>query len=173
MRTETYEKVWYNYNELSESAQENARAKHNQFEWESGWMQESMQLISDGILEEAGLSEAEDLTYSLYSQGGTPKFKTSGPFEHDGQKYTIDVSTEHTGGGYYRGVIELSTEDEEHDWEFGIPEDAQEAAVEFIRGLSNKMYEAFIAEDEYISSDEAFRETAEANDWEFDEEGNL
>jgi hypothetical protein len=166
MRTETYEKVWYTYDELSESAQENARAKHNQFEWESGWMQESMQLIADGILEDAGLSMASDLTYSLYTQGGYPKFATTGPFEYGGVTYKLVTNTSRWGGD-----IELFYPDDE--WRDDVPVGAQVAAEQFIVNLSRKMYEAFIAEDEYISSDEAFRETAEANDWEFDEEGNL
>lgn len=174
MRTEMIERDVYTYDELSEAAKEHAREQYNRWGWDDGIMQESMQLIADGILAEVGLREAGNLTYSLYSQGGTPKFETSGAFSHDGESYSIGVTTEHTGGGHYRAVIELYFTDERaDDWDAEIPAAARTAAVDFISGLSNKMYMAFVAEDEYQSSDEVVSEVCEANGYEFDEEGNL
>lgn len=72
MRTVTTEHTLYDYSELSDTAQERVQEDYNRFLWESGDAHECMQIIADGILEDAGFGPAENLEYNLYMQGGYP-----------------------------------------------------------------------------------------------------
>lgn len=169
MRTITFTKDLYSYSELSDAAQEKVREKISRWGWEDGSMNESMQLIADGMLEDLGFSEAENLTYSLSTQGGYPAFGTSGTFEHEGTEYTLTVTNS-------RANFEIEILDVDSDYLENSREAVQaiyKAARDFLSDLSYKMFRAFVAEDEYRSSDEEVRETAEANEWEFDEFGNF
>jgi hypothetical protein len=163
MRTITIEKTLYTYDELSESAKERAREEYSRFVWEDGSIQERMQEIADGILEDAGMTPAEGLTYSLYNQGGYPKFGTSGTIEHDGQAYNFTPNADYVGGYMLEG----------QDGEGPDSIAAYHALRDRLYSLSQQMYAAMIAEDEYQSADEQLSEISEANGWEYDHLGNL
>ena len=177
-RTYSVERTVYSYDELSDRAKETAREEWNRFLWDCGSMQESMELIFDHIMEEAGWTNLGDLSYSLYSQGGYPEWSgTLAGFTHDGRTYTVVTDNR-------RGNMDVSILDDEDDpdGDYGSPnlaaytarvETAEEAARELVSDLSHKLFWAFRAEDEYQSSDESVRESAEANGYEYDEDGHL
>ncbi len=170
MRTVTIEKTLYTYDELSESAKERAREHYSRFLWDDGDMRERMQEIADGVLEEAGMTPAEGLTYSLYNQGGYPKFGTSGAIEHYSGRYTFDLDT-----AQQLTVWDANGDDLDEIWERN--RDTYRAVFEAVRdrieALSQQMYAEMIAEDEYQSADEQLSEISEANGWEYDHLGNL
>lgn len=183
-RTFTIEKTVYTWDELSEDAKDNARQKHSQFLWECGSAHESMELIFDFILEEAGWEEAGDLTYSLYQRGGQPTFSgVLRGWEHEGRIYDLTVRNTSGGGSCHYFSVELEAIDgSDEDTYYGTPEwdayvkrieVAEEAAKDLCRDLSHKLLEAFYAEDEYMTSDEQMAETCEANGYEFTEDGDL
>lgn len=163
MRTITIEKTLYAFDELSESAKERAREEYSRFIWESGDMHEQMQQIADGILEDAGMTPAEGLTYSLHMQGGHPTFTTTGEIEYDGKTYTFTPNRD------YIGDYMLEDRDGEGPDDMG----AYDALHDRLHSLAGQMYADMIAEDEYQSADEQLSEVSDANGWEYDEEGNL
>lgn len=163
MRTITIEKTLYTFDELSESAKERAREQYSQFIWNDGEMHGRMQMIADGILSDAGMTEAENLRYALYQQGGYPSFETSGIIEHDGKAYSFTPNGDYVGGY----MLEDQDGNEPDDYA------AYTTLSDRIHALSQQMYRDMIAEDEYLTGDEQLSEISEANGWEYDERGNL
>ena len=168
MRTVITETTVYSYSELSDAAKEKAREAYGQFQWENGSMAESMELIANGILEDEGFTDATDLTYSLYQQGGEPVFGTNGILDHEREALFVTVGTRHFGGGSFGFDLDV-----EHY-------DGENATIDeytFVQGkllaLSSAILKAFYTEDEYQFSDENVAETSEANGWEYDENGKL
>jgi hypothetical protein len=79
-------------------------------------------------------------------------------------------------------TVRVEDDESDPDGEYGSPnlaaytarlEAAEEAARDHVLSLSSDLYYAFIAEDEYRTSDEQMSETAEANGYEYDESGHL
>lgn len=93
--------------------------------------------------------------------------------------YGITASVEHRGHYYHehQTVIEVSTPNTtnigyhsyETENERGMAEDIQELLRDFMCWI----YKQLKVEAEYMGSEEYFLENAEANDWEFDEDGNI
>lgn len=183
-RTYTIEKTVYTFDELSESAKETAREELNRFLWECGSMQESMDMIFDGYMNELGWDDAHALTYSLYSQGGEPSWAGRFTFDHDGTDYPVSVTNRHYGGGSYGFGIEVDVEGTELDtddaygsaeWDATVAriQAVEYAVMQHLGSLSAELLRRFYAEDEYQSSEEQVAETAEANGYEYDEGGHL
>lgn len=181
MRIKTTETPVYTWDELSESAKDHARQKWSEFLWNDGSMQEDMQLIFDGKMEDLGwepTGKDGDLSYALYMQGGYPAFSVDIPdFQHDGRSYVVHVRN---ARDYFEVTVEES--DDDPDVAYGTPEwDAEvkrieaveEAVKDKLRDVSHELYEAFVKEDEYQVSDEQMAETSEANGYEYDENGDL
>lgn len=180
-RTYAIERTVYSFDELSDQAKETAREEWSRFLWEAGGMHESLTLLFDGFMGERGWQGAELRTYSLYSQGGYPTFRGTLPaFEHDGRTYVVTVTTRHGGGGAEHMVTDVEDVEDTDAADYGSPEwpaylariqAAGHAAEEMVSDLSSELYQAFAAEDDYQSSEEAVREAAEANGYEYDEDG--
>jgi hypothetical protein len=183
MRTFTITRTAFAWSELSEAAKDHAREAHSRFLWDSGDAQESMELIFDGIMEERGWADAELRTYSLYSQGGYPTWRGTLPsFTHEGRVYPLTVTTRHSGGGSEHMVCDVEDPETDEDEVYGTPAwngfvarltSAREAAESMVSDLSSALLYAFRAEDDYQTSEEVMAETAEANGYEYDEDGDL
>ena len=183
-RTYSIERTVYTWDELSDTAKDHAREAWSRFLWDSGSMQESMELIFDGYMEDRGWQDAELRTYSLYSPGGYPTFCGTLPaFEHGGRTWTLTVTTRHSGGGSEHMVCDVEpADDTDSDTFYGTPEwpaylaavtAAEGAADDLVNGMSSELLYAFRDEDDYQISDESMAETSEANGYEYDEDGNL
>jgi hypothetical protein len=148
-------------------------------------MAESLEAIWRDTLTDAGWSDLSDLSYDLYGRGGYPQWSgVMPPFEHDGAYYAVSVGKRHQGGGTYSWSVDVEPADDSEwpDTAYGTPEwDAQvarieaveRAVIEHIDSLSSSLFWAFRAEDEYQVSDDVMAETAEANGYEYTEDGHL
>ena len=170
-RTYSIQKTVYTWDELSDSAKDTARQEWNRFLWDDGSMQESMAEIWESTLTDAGWTDLADLSYAIAMQGGYPEWSgTLAGFEHGGKTWTVIANNR-------RGNMSIHVEDPDDDYtgEQDLPAclAAEEAARDLVSELSHKLYWAFIAEDEYQTSDEVMAETAEANGYEYDEDGHL
>lgn len=177
MRTIIIEKAVYTYDELSETAKERVRETFSTWDWEDGTMQEDMQEIANYVLEQAGFSEAEALEYSLWTQGGEPRFSTESvspvflePATPGKRRKRYSVRITNNYRGFDISVCRADGESILDDYEYNTAHDlARDLAWE----LSGTMLEKFYEADEFRHSEEATRETCEANGYEFDEHGNL
>lgn len=182
----------YTYPELSDAAKDRVREWWNRAQWEDGAAQESMQLLADGFLEDRGWEDVSDLSYSLYSPGGEPRWRGVLPaFTHDDVTYRATFTLRPLGGSSYAWEVTLDEDSElfpadgDEDREsvtYGTPawdeylkryEAAEEAAKDRARSDSSELFYAMREEDEYIGSDESVSEACEANGYEFTEEGEL
>lgn len=182
-RTKVTETTVYTWDELSPAAKDRAREEHSRFLWEAGWIQEDLERIWRYELEEAGWTDLEDLSYSLYSPGGEPMWRGDVDFEFEGRTYHLTVRKRPLGGSSYAwdvGVVD--PDDPELDAVYGTPEwDAavarveavERAAKDMLRALSSKLLAAFREEDDYRVSDEVMAEDCAANGYEFTEDGTL
>jgi hypothetical protein len=169
-RTVTTETTVYTYPELSDAAKETARQEWNQSLWQYGSMIESMQMIFEDMLTEAGWTDLADLTYSLYSQGGYPAWSGDLPtFVLGNRTYYVTVRDHH----YYGPTVDVDEGDNGEPLTQEEHAAVVDAVKDHISDLSHKLYAAFVAEDEYQSSDEVMAETAEANGYEYTEDGHL
>jgi hypothetical protein len=166
------EKTAFTYPELSEDAKERAQSAYNEFLWSDGEMHERMQDIADNVLAAHGFAPALNLEYSLYQPGGYPRFDTIG--KRVFQDHTYDVRVENDS---YRGMTVEVVSYDEHGCEEHLDYSGNEVEYTALKDELNKIqreiYRAFIAEDEYMLSDASLAETSEANEWEYDEDGNL
>lgn len=169
MRTETIEKTIYTYDELSESAKQRVQEDNVRFGWESGYAQELVQEMAQGIFEDAGMSGPEGLSYQLYTQGGAPVFETSGEWtDSSGVEHYLTVHAEYGS----RGIVTLH-DPETHEEREDTTRELQDEALSFIRQLAYKLEQDIYALDEEFGSDDYARDRAEGNGYEYDEEGNL
>ena len=182
-RTVTTSRTVYTFDELSDSAKETARQDWSQFMWEDGSMQEGVADMFENEMQARGWEDAELRTYGLYVQGGYPTWRGTLPaFEHDGRPYVLTVTTRHSGGGSEHMSCEVEDAETTSDDVYGTPEwpaylarieAAERAAKDMVYSLSVELYRMIEAEDEYQSSEDMVRETAEANGYEYDEDGHL
>lgn len=173
----------YTWDNLSDAAKDHAREAHNRFLWDDGEAQENMELIWSGVLEDEGWQNVSDLSYSLYSQGGEPIWNGDIPeFTHEGGTYYVQLRKRPLGGSSYAwdvtvdegdGALEVAYGTPEWDAEVARLERIEEAAKDYARGLSTKIFWKMRDEDEYMTNDEQMAETCEANGYLFDEDGNL
>lgn len=188
MRVKVTQENVYTYPELSERAQEKVREWWNRVQWDDGQANESMSMIFDGIMEDEGWeADPRSLTYSLYSQGGTPSWSgTKDDWEYEGKTYILTCRNKSRGGSSDYNSVDVEHEDDDEwneKWWEGDPETRRvmnqererirEAAKDYVRGLESKLHAAFEKEDEYMGSDEYVREACEANGYEFTEDGDL
>lgn len=163
MRTIISETIAYQYSELSDAAKERVQQENNQFAWGMDGIRDNIREYAKEMFRGIGL-ELTELEYDLNSQGGEPRFSVSGTIGAD-----FHVKTKTTRWGM------------DVDWYVGDDEYADDAqpltGAVFIRELMESMSAAIFkmveAEDEYVSSDEYAAEIAEANGYEYDEDGSL
>lgn len=163
MRTFTIERTVYQYSELSDAAKEKVREDNNSDAWDMGGIRDNIREAAKDMFAEIGL-EMTDLEYALYTQGGEPRFSVSGTI---GEDFHIETKISRWSCDVEWWV---------GDYEYADDAQPQEGAI-FIRALMDSMsaaiYKMVEAEDEYVSSDEYAEELADANGYEYDENGNL
>lgn len=175
-RTYAVERTVYTWNELSDSAKDTARQEWSRFLWSDGSMQESLSDLWENTLTEAGWVNLSDLSYDLYSQGGYPAWSgTLEAFEHGDRAYPVIVRNSRSGFGEYTSVdVDSEQDEDETDDAYAARIEAVEgAARDHLHSLSYELLYAFRAEDEYQCSDDVMAETAEANGYEYTEDGRL
>ena len=89
----------------------------------------------------------------------------------------LKVTIERGSSNYYHeNTVSAKIEiwDEPEGWEEprGFIEELEKQITEFIRGKCKELYRSLEKEYDYLTSDEAVKETLIDNDYEFDEEGN-
>lgn len=164
MRTIISETVAYQYSELSDAAKERVREDNNRHAWEMGGLRDDIREYAKEMFAAIGL-ELTNLEYDLDSQGGEPRFSVSGTI---GEDFHVATNTHH----YYGTSVEWWVGDDEY------ADNAQpEVGAIFVRELMDAMSAAIQSvlesEDEYVSSDEYAAEMADANGYEYDENGDM
>lgn len=168
MRTIISETIAYEYSELSDAAKERVQEYNNQFAWDWSGLREDIREAAKRMFADIGL-ELTELEYDLYSQGGEPKFSVSGTI---GADFHIETKTTRWGCdiSWYIG-------DDDGVYDIEADEPMFDKCEEFVNSLMGSMSAAIFKmieeEDEYVSSDEYAAEIAEANGYEYDEDGNL
>lgn len=162
MRIQVTETPVYTYDELSDRAKERAREQWSESLWDSGSMQEDCEQIWEDFLTDLGWSELSDLTFALYSQGGYPEWSGRVWFDHNGASFRASVK---------RGRVEwVEAEDEDNS---GSESDAEDELTNLIVAWSSELFYKFRDADEWAASDENVRLAAEANSYEYTEDGEL
>lgn len=176
MRTVITETKVFEFSELSEAAKDHARENYSRFLWDDGEMQERMQEIADGLLEDAGFGPAEGLTYALYTPGGEPRYSTEGEVTAGGEEWQVRISN--NGTRYGSMSVDIYTVGEDGDER--APQDVRSDAVVVVdeimadlHALNRKIYKGMHEEDEYMTSDEEMQEISESNGYEYTEAGDL
>jgi hypothetical protein len=73
-------------------------------------------------------------------------------------------------GMHYKDVRNLITSS---DYIYKDPNDIEQAAFESAKEYADKLYKQLREEYEYLTSEESLIQSCEANDWRFDEEGDM
>lgn len=85
--------------------------------------------------------------------------------------YRLEAKITHRDRYYHAHSMDIDVVDREDQYrDLG---DAEDAIKEALRDFANWMYKRIEEEYEYQTSEEAVRETAHANDWEFYEDGSF
>lgn len=85
--------------------------------------------------------------------------------------YRLEAKITHRDRYYHAHSMDIDVVDREDQYrDLG---DAEDAIKEALRDFANWMYKRIEEEYEYQTSEEAVRETANANDWEFYENGDM
>lgn len=168
----------YKYEELTDTAQETARAKIG--EWNAEWENENLKYQFELVLEERGLP-TEKIEWSLgYSQGDGVAFYGSIDVEKalrymrkynryrnlfirsDGPPYARII-----GNSFSTHYSHYNTMNVDCDMSEALAEELEEFVRDTSHLLEKSGYDAF----EYAYSDEAVAQTCEANEIRFDERG--
>ena len=84
--------------------------------------------------------------------------------------YHLTARCKHSGHYYHSGCMSVDVERQD---EKETPADAEETVKECLRDFADWIYKQLEAEYDYRTSEEACREAIEANEYEFDEKGEL
>ena len=162
MRTVISETIAYEYSELSDAAKERVRYDNNAMWWEDYYTQESVRVYAENIVSRyMTVSSFGDLSYSLYTQGGEPLFSL---------KATIgnDVWLTVTNHPYYGMQVEYGAHEDDAQ-----PEELAIFVRDLLHAIRSEISAMLYMADEYYSSDEYAAEMADANGYEYDEDGDM
>lgn len=85
--------------------------------------------------------------------------------------YRLRAYCKHSGHYYHEFCMTVSVEDNDNSYrDIG---EAEDDITELLRDFARWIYRQLEAESDYLNSEEAITENIEANDYDFDEEGNL
>lgn len=163
MRTFTAEFTAYNYSELSDAAKERVQQQNNISAWEGDGIRENIRTAAAELFAEVGLTMTE-LYYDLNNQGGYPVFAVHGTIGNDFH-VTTAVRRGYTQTDWYVGEDEYADD--------ANPEAGETFIQALLDSIQADIWQIANAEDEYVSSDEYAEDLADANGYEYDEEGNL
>ena len=159
MRTIISETIAYEYSELSDAAKERVREDNNTMWWEDYYTQEFC--AEDIVSRYMTVSSFGDLSYSLHTQGGEPTFSLEATIGND---VWLTVTNHH----YYGMQVEYGTHEDDAQ-----PEELAIFVRILLPAIRSEISAMLYMEDEYRSSDEYAAEMADANGYEYDEDGDL
>lgn len=192
MRTIT--KELYSFNELSDEAKqkalENLSNINTDYEW---WDYEDYTNIGKifGIeIEEiyfSGFSSQGDGAcfegHYRYNKEASKKIREYAPLNtvlHDiadrlqsiqkGQFYQLMSDTKHRGHYYHENCTETSVYRNDNK---DVPEEVEDALIDTLKDFMRWIYRSLEKEYDYLTGEEAIRETIEANQYEFYENGEM
>jgi hypothetical protein len=171
MRTEMIEKKYYKFDELSEDAKQKAIEKLYDLNVDFDWWQFTYE-----DAENIGLKIKEfDLDRGSYVKG---------EFTDNAENVANKIIAKHgescdtyqTAKNYLKDLSELTAKNLIDNVEEEYPEDfldTEDLDKDFLRSLCEDYRTILQHEYDYQTSEAAILETIEANEYEFDEEGNL
>lgn len=164
MRTVTIQKTYYKFEELSEEAQEKAIEKLWDLNVNCEWW--------DCIYDDAARIGLKITGFDL-DRGGYCYGKLTTSAKDCTEKIIKDhgetCDTYILAQQFLADLAALGDE-ENDDFDLAAKEDLE---IEFERALKEEYLSILRKEYEYLTSEEAIKETIAANEYEFDEEGNL
>lgn len=184
MRTETIERTLYTFAELSDDAKAKAIDLYaTDYDWHETSLDDFKTIaaiagVSNPTIFYSGFASQGDgacLTGIWYASDakssdeyGTEVAALLLPFTEAPQG--LSASLKHTGHYYHEHSVTI---DFSWDGEDDYPEEAANAIDEAFRDLMRWFYRSLEKEYEYLMSEAAFQETADANEWEFDAQGRI
>lgn len=193
----TLETTVYSFEELNEAAQEKAIQRYREadpldYEWWDFVYEDAKRLGAligieiDRIYFSGFWSQGDGACFEgsySYKKGGVKALKCEAPLDEELHKvaadlqevqrrafYKLEATVTHTGRYYHEHSTSIHVFGERARW----AEDAEEEGIsEALRDFMCWIYSYLESEYEYLTSDEAIRETLIANEYEFDEDGGL
>lgn len=193
-QTAIVEKTVYNFDELSETAKQNAIEKYAaNYDWWDSCYDDFVQ-----ILDILGFEvESKDIEFSgFYQQGSYAAFSGYYHFQKDmvkgiksyapkdkelhriakelskmQRKCFYSLSAKFRYSDYSGYSVDMEDSRRQYGW---VDSDEPEKIFrQVLKDLSSWLYEKLQNEYEYLTSEESFKESCEANEWTFDENGNI
>lgn len=201
--TRTIEVTEYTYEDLSDTAKEKALSDYCanglDYDWWDSVYDDFMSICEIIGIDISGTKSRPAIWFSgFWSQGGGACFEGSYYYRKGATKkiaeyapndkelnrivstmqaiqrkyfYQLTASIVHRGHYHHSGTMQVIVEHAEYPYrDIG---DAEEELTQCLRDLADWLYSKLESEYEYLTSEESFRESCEANEWRFDEEGRL
>lgn len=200
-KTAMVEKTVYDFDELSQTAKENAISKYaaNHEWWDSVYddFVQILDILGFEVTEHNNGRVYYNIEFSgFYNQGSyaafsgyyyfrkemTKKIKDYAPKDKElhriakelslmQKKCFYSLSAKFRYSDYYGYSADMEDSRRQYGW---VDNDEPEKHFrEILKDLSNWLYEKLKEEYEYLTSEESFKESADANGWTFDERGNI
>ena len=194
---QTHTITTYSFVELSEDAQRNAIEKlwdlNTGFDW---WyesvLEDAKKVLSmlgvdvDNIYFSGFASQGDGACFTgsyRYKIGAAKAIKAYAPEDEELHRiagdlqdlqqrnfYGLTASITHRGRYYHEHSVSV---DVEHTEGIDMPDDTVESVAALLRDLMCWIYRSLSSEYDYLTGEEAIRESIEANDYEFTVEGDL
>ena len=87
--------------------------------------------------------------------------------------FRLTANVKHRGHYYHENCTIINVSAYDHNDNDLISNDQEDALIELLKDFMRWIYRLLEKEYEYLTSREAIIETIEANDYEFDENGNI
>lgn len=189
MRTRTREETVYTFDELSDSARERALCDHEATLYDD-WSECTIDYAKE-VARCAGFTKPEIFWSGFSSQGdgacitGTwyaSDVRDDGEWGDDVKALLapfvaapkgLSATLTHRGRYYHEQSVSIDWTWDSEDYDAPYPQEAVDSLDEAMRDLMRWVYRSLETEYEYQTSAEVFRETAEANEWEFLESGAI
>lgn len=200
--TAMVEKTVYNFDELSQSAKDNAIYKYAaNYDWFDSVYDDFVQILDilgfDVISRDGKGRKTYDIEFSgFYHQGSYAAFSGYYHFQKDmvkgiksyapkdkelhriakelskmQRKYFYSLSAKFRYSDYSGYSVDMEDSRRQYGW---VDSDEPEKIFrQVLKDLSSWLYESLQNEYEYLTSEESFKESCEANEYTFDSNGNL
>lgn len=193
-RTEMVEKTFYQFNELSDSAKDNAIAKYAwNYDWWEDVYYDFIQILeilgfdvdSDDIQFSVGYCQSDYAAFSgiyYHNKNTLQRIKEYAPKDKELHRIAKELvamqkpcfyalSAKFRYSDYHGYSVDMEDSRRQYGW---CDSDGPENEFrKILKDLSKWLYNALRTEYEYRTSEEWFKETASANGWEFDETGEI
>ena len=199
--TAMVEKTVYDFDELSEKAKQNAIYKYaaNYDWWDSVYddFVQILEILGFDVAERGGSRKRHNIEFSgfyhqgsyaafsgyyYFRQGMSKEIKNYAPKDKElhriakeltemQRKYFYQLSAKFTYSDYYGYSVDMEDGRRQYGWlDSNEPE---KVFRQVLKDLSSWLYDSLQKEYEYLTSEESFKESCEANEWTFDEDGNI